>query len=68
MIRECEEEADKVLAKYGMHDVDVKETVGRGEPLFVTCIKCGTSALNAGDRLCVGCRTLQQIKEIAGFK
>jgi hypothetical protein len=62
------ENVDVTLAKYGCHDVEIKETIGRGEPLFVKCTKCGKSALNAGDGLCVGCRTLQNVRSIVGIR
>lgn len=55
---------DKVMLKYGMHDVDVRETVGKGEPLFVTCRQCHKSALNTGTGKCLKCHNRKAWSQI----
>jgi len=55
IINPIEETVDRTLEKYGCHDVDVRETVGKGEPLFVICRICTKSALNTGTGKCLDC-------------
>jgi hypothetical protein len=62
------EHVDATFAKYGCHDVDVKETIGRGEPLFVICRKCRREAINTGTGYCVKCNTSEIARSIVGIR